>query len=155
MINNDVLRRIRNTFLYSDDQIVAIFAQAEHPVTLEQAASWLENNNKPGYQFIPDLDLAAFLNGFINFKRGKKDGPQAAPEEELNPNIIFRKLKIAFNLQAEDVLAMLATEEQELTKRELSAFFRNPGHKHYRNCHEAICWAFVKSLKAKFGEESE
>ena len=155
MINNDVLRRIRNTFLYNDAQIVAIFAQAEHAVSMEQAANWLENNNKPDYQFIPDPDLAAFLNGFINFKRGKKDGPQAKPEEELNPNIIFRKLKIAFNLQAEDVLAILATEDLELTKRELSAFFRNPDHKHYKKCHEAICWAFVKSLKAKFGEESE
>lgn len=155
MINNDVIRRIRNTFNYSDAQVQAIFALAEHQVSAEQVASWLENNNKPGYAFCPDLDLAAFLNGLINEKRGKKDGPQPAPEEELNPNIIFRKLKIAFNLHAEDVLEILENEGLELTKRELSAFFRNPDHKHYKKCHEAICWAFVKGLKAKFGEESE
>lgn len=154
MTNNDVLRRIRNTFDYSDAQVLAIFAQAEHKVSPEQVACWLENNNQPGYQACPDVDLAAFLNGLINEKRGKKDGPQPAPETEINPNIIFRKLKIAFNLQAEQVLEILDTEGLELTKRELSAFFRNTEHKHYKKCHEAVCWAFVKGLKAAFGEES-
>lgn len=154
MTNNDVLRRICATFAYDEAKIIEIFALAEHQVSAEQVTSWLESNNKPRYQLCPDRDMAAFLNGFINEKRGKKDGPTPELEEELNPNIIFRKLKIALNLQAEEVLDILALDGLELTKRELSAFFRNPDHKHYKKCKEPVVWGFVKSLQQKFGQES-
>jgi len=154
MTNNDVLRRIRNTFAYDDAKILSIFSLADHNVSAEQVASWLENNNQPQYQLCPDQDMAAFLNGFINIMRGKKDGPQPTLEDELNPNIIFRKLKIALNLQAEQVLDILTQQDVEMSKRELSAFFRNPNHKHYKKCHESICWAFVKGIQKQFNEES-
>ena len=50
------------------------------------------------------MQLAAFLNGLINERRGRKEGSPAKPEKRLNNNIILRKLKIAFNLRDEDVL---------------------------------------------------
>jgi uncharacterized protein YehS (DUF1456 family) len=130
--------------------MIAIFALADHAVTRAQLSDWLKKDDDPAFQSISDTDLALFLSGFINAKRGKKEGPQPEPEERLNNNIIFRKLKIALNLQAEDVVEMMALAELDMSKHELSAFFRKPDHKHYRECKDQILRHFLKGLQLKF-----
>ncbi|MBU0680381.1 MAG: DUF1456 family protein [Proteobacteria bacterium] len=150
MTHNDILRRIRYTFDLNDKNMMAVFALADHPVTRAQVSDWLKKEDDPAFQSISDTELGLFLNGFINAKRGKKDGPQPVPEERLNNNIIFRKLKIALNLQAEDVLEIMALADLDMSKHELSAFFRKPDHKHYRECKDQILRHFLKGLQRKF-----
>jgi uncharacterized protein YehS (DUF1456 family) len=94
--------------------------------------------------------LAVFLNGLIIDKRGKNEGPQPEPERHLNNNIIFRKLKIALNLQAEDILEIMALAQGQISKHELSAFFRRPEHKHYRDCNDQILRNFLKGAQLKY-----
>ncbi len=155
MNNNDVLRRLRFVFDFNDSKMIAIFKQAEHDVTREQISSWLKKDDDPSYEECDDTLLATFLNGYINDKRGKKDGPQAVPEEKLTNNIIFNKIKIALNLKAEDVLALLELAEFRISKHELSAFFRKPGHKHYRECKDQILRNFLNGLQHKYRGDSE
>ena len=149
MTNNDSLRRIRYSFDLNDSKMMTIFELAEHKVSREQISNWLKKDDDPAYKACSDTELAIFLNGFINHKRGKKDGPQAEPEKKLNNNIIFRKLKIALNLKNEDVLEILALAELRISKHELSAFFRREGHKHYRVCKDQILRNFLKGLQLK------
>ncbi len=149
MTNNDILRRIRYIFDLSDSKMIDIYSQAEHPVNREQVSSWLKKEEDEGYEVLSDLLLAIFLNGLINENRGKKEGPQHKPERHLTNNLIFMKLKIALSLQAEDVLAILSLAGFELGKHELSAFFRKPGHKHYRECKEQVLRNFLKGLQLK------
>ena len=92
MTNNDILRRIRYVFDFNDTKMIAIFALADYKVTREQISAWLKKDDDPDYKTCSDTQLAIFLNGLINHKRGKKDGPQPTPEKKLNNNIIFRKL---------------------------------------------------------------
>lgn len=155
MNNNDVLRRIRYTFDYSDPKMIEIFALAEHVVTREQLKSWLKKEDDADFQLCGDTDLASFLNGLINERRGKKEGVQPEPESRLTNNIIFRKLKIAFDLQAEDVVEILALADVEISKHELSAFFRKPGHKNYRKCQDQILRNFLKGIQLMYREDSE
>ncbi len=155
MNNNDVLRRIRFVFDFNDSKMIAIFKQAEHDVTRAQISDWLKKDDDPSYQECTDIMLAIFLNGFINEKRGKKEGPQAVPEEKLTNNIVFNKIKIALNLKAEDVLIILESSELRISKHELSAFFRKPGHKHYRDCKDQILRNFLNGLQHKYREASE
>ena len=42
MTNNDILRRIRYTFDYNDNKMVAIFAQADFAVSREKVSNWLK-----------------------------------------------------------------------------------------------------------------
>ena len=67
------------------------------------------------------------------------------------------KLKIALNLKSEDVLEILQLAEFQLSKHELSAFFRKPGHKHYRDCKDQVLRNFLKGLQMKYrnGNETE
>ena len=129
MTNNDILRRIRYTFDFSDSKMIVIFGLADYQVTREQISDWLKKDDDPAYQKCSDTQLAIFLNGLINDKRGKKEGLQPEPEKRLTNNIIFRKLKIALGLKAEDVLEIMKRADFSMSKHELSAFFRKPGHK--------------------------
>lgn len=150
MTNNDVLRRIRYIFDFSDSKMISLFSQADHAVTRQEISDWLKKDDDPDSKNCSDTELATFLNGLINDKRGKKEGTQVEPEKSLTNNLIFLKLKIALNLKAEDTLEVLKLAEFNLSKHELSAFFRKPGHKHYRECQDQILRNFLKGLQLKF-----
>lgn len=145
--NNDVLRRIRYTFDFNDTKMIALFAAADSEVSREQISNWMKKEEDPEYQNCGDQQLATFLNGLINDRRGKKEGEQPKPEKKLTNNIILRKLTIALNLKAEDVLAVLELADLRISKHELSAFFRKADHKHYRNCKDQILRNFLQGLQ--------
>jgi len=150
MTNNDILRRIRYVFDFNDAKMISIFALADCKITREQISDWLKKDDDPNYKACSDTQLATFLNGLINHKRGKKDGPQPTPEKKLNNNIIFRKLKIALNLKEEETLALLKLADLNISKHELSAFFRRENHKHYRACKDQILRNFIKGMQLKY-----
>lgn len=150
MNNNDVLRRIHYAFDYKESKIVEIFDLADLKVTQEQVGNWLIQDDDPAFQVCSDLQLATFLNGLIYDRRGKKEGPQPIPEQQINNNIIFRKLKIALDMKAEDILDILQLTDTHISKHELSALFRKPGHKHYRNCVDQILLNFLNGLQLKY-----
>lgn len=154
MNNNDILRRIRYTFDLNDSKMISIFAMADHSVTRAQVSDWLKKEDDPAFVECADVDFVFFLNGFINDKRGKKDGPQPVPEKRLTNNIIFMKLKIALNLKAEDVLEVMALAEFVLSKHELSAFFRKPDNRHYRDCKDQVLRKFLKGMQLKYSDAS-
>lgn len=96
------------------------------------------------------MELAIFLNGLINDKRGKREGLQAKPEKRLTNNIMLRKLKIALDLKADDILAILELADFRLSKHELSAFLRKSGHKHYRECLDQVLRNFLNGVQVKY-----
>lgn len=155
MTNNDILRRIRYTFDLKDNVMTDIFSLADLTVTNEQVTGWLKKEDDESYLDLSDKELAIFLNGFINFKRGKREGEQPIPEERLSNNIIFQKLRIALNLKAEDILDILQLVDFRLSKHELSAFFRKPENKHFRECKDQILRNFLLGLQQQFRPGSE
>jgi len=148
--NNDVLRRTRFVFDFNDTKMISLFGLADLQVTREQVSAWLKKEGDPDLVECSDTELAIFLNGLIVDKRGKKEGPTPVPEKRLNNNIIFRKLKIALDLKAEDILDILALAGVKASKHELSAFFRRPGHKHYRDCNDQMLRNFLKGVQFKY-----
>lgn len=155
MTNNDILRRLRYCFDFSDKTMIAIFAQADCKVSREQVSNWLKKEDDGDYQSCNDLHMAIFLNGFINFKRGRREGEQPKPESRLSNNLIFKKLNIALNFRAEDVLDILELAGFRLSKHELSAFFRKPSNKHYRECKDQVLRNFLQGLQLKYRVQLE
>jgi len=150
MNNNDVLRRIRYIFDFDDSKMMAVFGLAGPEVSRAQISDWLKKEDDPDYRKCSDLQLATFLNGLIVDKRGQKEGPQPEPETHLSNNIIFRKLRIALKLQADDVLRLVNRGDFCISKHELSAFFRKPGHKHYRECKDQVLRNFLKGMQLEY-----
>ncbi|WP_299759913.1 DUF1456 family protein [uncultured Pontibacter sp.] len=154
MTKNDILRRIRYTFDYGDNKMIDLFGSGGQQVTRAEVSDWLKKEDDPEYKELGDEQLAAFLNGFINENRGKKEGPQPEPEKKLNNNIILRKLKIALNLKDEDILDILDLVDFRLSKHELSAFFRNPSQSQYRPLKDQILRNFLHGMQLKYHGKS-
>ncbi len=155
MTNNDVLRRIRYTFDYSDSKMIGIFAAADAVVTREQISNWLKREEDPDYKNCTDVQLATFLNGLINENRGKREGEQPKPEKKINNNIIFRKLKIALDLRDEDILEILLLADLRISRHELSAFFRRADHKHFRPCKDQVLRNFLHGIQIMYRPDDE
>ncbi|PCI21249.1 MAG: hypothetical protein COB62_03945 [Piscirickettsiaceae bacterium] len=150
MTNNDVLRRLRYTFDFSDPKVIELFKLAGLDVSRDELQNWLKKDDDEGYVGCGDKQLATFLNGLIVNNRGKQDGPTPEPEKKLNNNIIFRKLKIALDLKNDDVLAILNLADITISKHELSAFFRRSDHKHFRACKDQILRNFLQGIQRKY-----
>lgn len=153
---NDILRRIRYILDLDDAAVISMFAEADKTVSRAKVIGWLKKEEAEGYVVCPDDILAVFLNGLINHQRGKQDGPAPVVEESLSNNAVFRKLKIAFNLQAEEILSLLALVDVSVSKHELSAFFRRPDDRRYRECKDQILRNFLSGLQMKLrGTEAD
>lgn len=149
MLSNDVLRRARYILDYKDKQMTQVFAHVGVKVSQERLVEWLKKDDDPKFVKCEDIDLANFLNGLIIEKRGKKDGELPIAEVKLTNNLIFRKFIIAFSLKSDDVLEILKLSGFTLGKAELSAFFRKPSHKHYRQCQDQVLRNFLAGLQLK------
>lgn len=150
MTNNDILRKLRYIFDYSDDKMMAIFKSGGKESSRAEISSWLKKDDAEDYKSMRDVDLAVFLNGFINEKRGKRDGLDVEPEKSLNNNIILRKLKIALNLNDDAMIDLFDKAEFKVSKTELSALFRKPDHKHYRPCKDQFLRNFLLGMQLEY-----
>jgi uncharacterized protein YehS (DUF1456 family) len=149
MNNNDILGRIRYLFNYSDLQVVELFKLAEYTVDEAAVNNWLKKDDHPQYLEMSDRELATFLNGLIIQKRGKREGPQPKPEEELSNNMILMKLKIALNLKSEEILELFALVDRKVSKPELSSFLRSADHNQYRPLMDQYLRNFLTALQRK------
>lgn len=154
MTNNDILRRLRFTFDLGDDAMIDLFALGGVTVTRAQVSDWLKRDEDPAFQPCDDQALASFLDGFIVRRRGPRDGPQREPDTKLTNNLVLTKLKIALAFSGDDVMDVLRSSSHRMSKHELSALFRKPGHKHFRACLDQVLRNFLVGLQRKFRPES-
>ncbi len=150
MNNNDIIRRVRYTFSLNDTKMLELLAEGGALVDRETLSNWLKKDEDPDFKPIYDKDLAAFLNGFIILKRGKKEGEIPNPEKSLNNNMIFRKLKIALNLKDEEMLEILTLADFQFSKHELSALFRKPDQDKFRICKDQVLRNFLFGMQLKY-----
>jgi uncharacterized protein YehS (DUF1456 family) len=153
MLNNDILRRIRYAFDFTDSKMMSLFASGGEEVSRDQVSDWLKKDDDPAFKSLHDIKLATFLNGLINDRRGKKEGEQVKPEKTLTNNIILKKLKIALSLKDEDILAILESVGMTLSKHEISAFFRSPEQNQYRLCKDQVLRNFIHGIQLKYRKE--
>lgn len=110
----------------------------------------MAREGESGFVLCEDEMLARFLNGLIIKNRGAKGDDIPEPERDLSNNMVLRKLKIALNLQADDLLEILKLNEFSLSKHELSALFRRPDHKNYRECLDQLLRNFLDGMELRY-----
>jgi uncharacterized protein YehS (DUF1456 family) len=155
MTNNDCLRRIRDILNLDDTALIRIYSLVDQQVIQEEINNLLKKDDADDFNECTDILFTAFLNGLIIEKRGAKEGAKPPAEERLTNNIIFKKLRIAFDLKAEDILSLLSLADLDckISKHELSAFFRKPESGHFRACKDHVLENFLDGLQIKHGNE--
>lgn len=147
MTNNDVFKRIRFIEDFTDLQLIDVFNEVDFKVELEVIKAWQKKEDQPEFKNLTDVELALFLNGFINIKRGKKPGDKPALETELENNDVLKKLKIAYQLTSDDILKLFKSKGKQVSKNELSAFLRNPDQAQYRVLQDQYLRNFMSALQ--------
>ena len=174
MNNNDALIRIRYIMDLSDKDVRKIFGLGGLTYSIEEVHKILIKSKEHGY-FHDDISmeqiealeenmpctnemLERFLNGLIVYKRGEqpvKPGMTPPPaitlqsDKSMN-NVILKKLKIAFGLTADDIMAIFKSVDVTISKSELGGLLRKEGHKHYRYCGDNYARKFLKGLVLRY-----
>lgn len=147
MLNNYVLRSVRYMLDLSDAQMVKIVKLADLAVTKEEMVTWLKKDNEPEYVECNDNVMGHFLNGLIYHRRGKDENhPAPDVDSRLNNNIMLKKLRVAFELKDTDMIEIYQLVDFRVSKPELNAVYRKPGHKNYRECGDQLLRYFLKGL---------
>ncbi len=153
MNNNDILIKLRYALDIKSSDMVEIFKLGGIELTGGEVDMMLSESNNENKK-CEYSELESFLNGFIIFKRGKRDPKPGQPEKPVLSikngksvnNVILKKLKIALSLSSEDMLDIFEEAGAALSKGELSNFFRKEGHKHYKACSDKYLMAFLNGL---------
>ncbi len=152
MTNNDKLRRIRYALDISDREVVQLFALAGYELTPPQLEALFKKEDEIGFDECPDDIALLFLAGLIASRRGKRTEADAAPKARkpvLTNNDILKALRVALELKDEDLIAIMRLAKVEVSKSEISALFRKPGHSNYRPCGDQFLRHFLAGLTLK------
>lgn len=147
MTNNDVFKRIRFIEDFTNLQLIDVFNEVDFKVEQEVIKAWQKKEDQPEFKMITDVELALFLNGLINIKRGKKPGAKPPLETELENNDVLKKLKIAYQLTSDDILKLFKSKGKKVSKNELGAFLRNPDQAQYRVLQDQYLRNFMSALQ--------
>jgi uncharacterized protein YehS (DUF1456 family) len=150
MNNNETLRLLRKLLAANETATAEIFALGEATLDVEQVRALLKHDNDVGFAACDDETLARFMEGLVIQRRGRRelDAPLTL-EWPLDNNRLLKKLRAAFELRDDDMHALLAESDQDLSKQALSSLFRSPGHKNFQPCSDQLLRAFIKGLTGR------
>ena len=162
MDNNDILIRVRYALDLKNREMIEIFKLGGITVSPEEMPKILTKSLEKEAEVPDDYDqmkvnnknLEAFFNGLITYKRGpmpKKEGqaPQVQEKPDHVNNMILKKLKVACQLTTEDMLDILDEGGIAVSKGELGAIMRKPGHRNYKECGDNFARKFLKGLSIR------
>ncbi len=152
MNNNDILRRVRYALDISNPGMIDIFKLSGCTLELPTLLKLLKKEEEEEFIACSNPLLSFFLDGLIIHKRGRREsdaGELPKPDSSLNNNAILKKLRIALDLKEDDMRAIMGLAGVALSKSELSALFRNKGHKHFKECGDQFLRNFLQGLTTR------
>ncbi len=150
MTNNNVMRSLRYMLEINNQKIVEICKLGGADVSKKEIHAFMLNEEDPEYLKCGDEILAHFLDGVIVLKRGRDEARSPAPIElPMSNNLVLKKLKVAFELKEEELLALITGSGFVFGKAELSSFLRKRDHRNYRPCGDQVLRYFLKGLTLK------
>ena len=143
MENNQVLQAICSALALTQEDVGALLEHGELAPMPDSPADLLHDCS--------NVQLRCFLEGLILAERGpRSDGSKPVIDDSaISNNDILKKLRIAFNLQQEDMLLIFEEGGATLTPAEFGALFRKQGNKHYRACSDAQLLQFINGFQPR------
>ena len=155
MTNNDILIRLRYALDIPDAEVVELFALAGRSITRKEIEGLFRKEEEAGFLPCNDATARAFLSGLITKRRGTRATGEeggASPRQptgRLTNNEILKALRVALELRDDDIVAIMALSDTEVTKSEVTALFRKAGHPKYQVCGDQFLRRFLAGLTEK------
>jgi len=153
MTYNDMLRTLRYALNMSDTAMMEIINLSGHALEPFDLAGLLKKEDERGYRICSDAVLGWFLDGLITRNRGKREivpDQVKGPAAPLNNNAILKKLRIALELDEENMLGIMKLANINVSRSELTALFRKKEHKNYKECGDQFLRSFLKGLAVRY-----
>ncbi|MFN5985133.1 MAG: DUF1456 family protein [Fluviicola sp.] len=150
MDNNFVFYKLRKIFSWDEEELGQLYKSVDYPVSPLDLFAWMKQEQYEGFKEMPDQALNALLNALIISKRGMKDNQIPEHEPVVFNNLTFRKLKIALTLKDDEIIELMKAADMRIGKAELSSFFRDKKHPHYRICGDQFLRNFIKGIELKY-----
>jgi uncharacterized protein YehS (DUF1456 family) len=152
--NNDVLKRLRYALNITDRKVVEMLKSVEYDIPKAELESMFKTEDEDGYVECGDALMAKFLDALVLSRRGDREGEADKPRTEGRPrlynNDILKRIRIALELKDSDIIGIMGLAGVVISKSELSALFRKPGHSNYRPCGDQFLRNFLSGLTAKY-----
>ncbi|EAT15402.1 DUF1456 family protein [Desulfuromonas acetoxidans] len=149
MTYNDILRRFRYAVDLSDDAMVDIFSEGGVTLDNGELVALLRREEDEGCKPCSEKRMKQFLTGLVRFTRGEAPAgtpPLIGENDSLTNNVILKAIRIALEMQEQDMLEVFAQAGFTISRSELSALFRKKGHKNYKPCGDQLLRNFLKGL---------
>lgn len=149
MFLNDIFRRLRFALGLNNSATISLCKLMEYELDESYLTNMMKRDDEDGFMPCRDKILCIFLDALIIKHRGKQDGPlppYLTSGQRLTNNDILRKIKIAMNYQQDDMLTILESIGFPVSKGELTALFRKPDHRSYRECGDQLLRNFLKGM---------
>ena len=148
MTTNDKLRRLRYALDLSDRETVRLFGLADYALEPAELAALFAKDDDPNFDPCPDAIARLFLKGLIISRRGRRDQAESGqtPPGFLFNNEILKAIRVALELRDDEIVAAMAAAGAEISKSQLAALFRKPGHANYRPCGDQFLRNFLMGL---------
>lgn len=147
MINNAVLRTIRDTAKLKDESLLELLDDVTPATNLATLQCYLANVDEANFVPMTDELMIGLLDNFVVSRRGPNPNPVAETPLPLTNNAILKKLRVAFNLQEIDLIEVLAAVECRISKQALRALFRKASHSNYHACDDQLLRQFLAGLE--------
>ncbi len=147
MTNNYKLSTIMSALKLDKVDILKSYKLVDKKITQDDVDDILREPSDEKFILLDSKGFELFLNGFIIYKRGPSDKKVKKQKIYFSNNIILKKLKIALDLKDEDIVAIFKNDGLEITKSQLTAYFRRDGHINYRKCSDSLLKRFINGLK--------
>ena len=151
---NDILYRIQKALSLSEEEMLEVYALAEHKMDKKHLSALLSKHQDKAFKTCSYEELGVFLDGLVTLKRGPS--PKKNEEAvELTNNLILKKLRIALELKETETEIIFGLGEVSLTKQELKSLFRKEGHKNFKACSDELLMAFIEGLDEFYYDGNE
>ena len=118
-----------------DKEMLEILALGDKIVLRDELRGWLKKDKDESFKACSNKDFLSYLDGFIIYKRGKKDKAVPVTSQVLTNNLVLKKLKISLSLKSDDIMSLLELVGVKISKRSNSPL-----------CKNALCASSKRSL---------
>lgn len=152
MYPNLVLKRVSAISNLTNRQIANVLKKSNKKLTSATVDLWLLEEEDTNHVPLSSVDLSFFLNGLIiHFRGAREDGFVPEADKDLDNNMIFKKLKIAYDIQTDEIAPMFRAINRRITKNEVASFLRGANHAQYREMKDQYLRNFMSAIKKKMG----
>ena len=141
MNNNALLQSICNALTLRTQDLTEFFQLCDRALTADELSGLAEDCSNE--------HLRCVLEGLIIAERGAREGgePPHIDDTGVSNNEVLKKIRIAFNLQHEEMQLIFEEGGATLSRGEFSGLFRKSGGKNFRACSDELLLQFLSGFQ--------